>query len=384
MHLISATADLVIAGRPRPGFPILLWEAMSSCLEVNDFFRYYLLRGAIGSQRSWPSTGRALYDFFSFLEAHDLKWTDVDRGEDKTLIAAYRDYCFDTVKLKRNTVRQRILYICEFYKFAFRKGWIAALPFEYEDRSVYRGGGFLTHTNASGGKQSVNSVMPKKHRDLPKFLSKEQVKALVAASANSHHRMIIRTALQTGLRREELASFPVSYIVNPKSLSSNTRNVRIVLDPDDGSGMKTKGSKMREIVISRRLMQDLHHYVVHQRGIRATLSSEPQPALFLTQSGQPWSADGKGIEKMVSRIGLTVGIKTHPHMLRHTYATHTLAALQRQSATNRVEPLAFLQLQLGHASISTTMIYLHLVNERADDAVLQYDDELNDWLEEQR
>ena len=69
-----------------------------------------------------------------------------------------------------------------------------------------------------------------------------------------------------------------------------------------------------------------------------------------------------------------------PHTLRHTYATHTLVALQRQRGETRegIEPLVFLQKQLGHASIQTTMEYLHLVNELADSAVLTYDDELNE------
>ncbi|MNR65951.1 site-specific tyrosine recombinase XerS [compost metagenome] len=63
-------------------------------------------------------------------------------------------------------------------------------------------------------------------------------------------------------------------------------------------------------------------------------------------------------------------------MLRHTYATHTLVNLQRPPQ-NGVDPLVYLQRQLGHNSIQTTMVYLHLVNEMADEAVLAYDDELN-------
>lgn len=90
MELVWATRDLLIAGRPYPTFPILLWDTMESCLEANVFLRYYLLRGAIGSHKSWPSTGRALYDFFSFLQAHGLDWRDVERGEAKSVVAAYR------------------------------------------------------------------------------------------------------------------------------------------------------------------------------------------------------------------------------------------------------------------------------------------------------
>lgn len=52
MELVWATEDSVIAGQPYAGFPILLWDSMESCVPVNQFFRHYLLRGAIGSKRS--------------------------------------------------------------------------------------------------------------------------------------------------------------------------------------------------------------------------------------------------------------------------------------------------------------------------------------------
>ncbi len=98
MELVWSSDDLVIAGQPYTGFPILLWDSMESCVVANQFFRHYLLRGAIGSKKSWPSTGRALYDFFSFLQAHELEWRDVDRGEAKSLVAAYRDFCLRACK----------------------------------------------------------------------------------------------------------------------------------------------------------------------------------------------------------------------------------------------------------------------------------------------
>lgn len=43
-----------------------------------------------------------------------------------------------------------------------------------------------------------------------------QVKNLLAAAVNPHHRMMIRLALHTGLRREEIAAFPLAYVFNPK------------------------------------------------------------------------------------------------------------------------------------------------------------------------
>lgn len=383
MHLISSTEDFVLTARPVQGFPIILWENMLSCGPANAFLRYYLTRGAIGSRKSWGQTGQALYDYFGFLEAHELSWTDTNRGEEKGLVAAYRDYCFEVAKLKRNTVRQRLLYVCEFYKFATRRGWVPNLPFEYEKRMASsRADSYLANLIGYGGVVYAPSVMPRRHRTLKKFLSKEQVKALLVATNNPHHLMLIRLALHTGLRREELATFPLAYVFDPDRTGATGRNIQVNLDPTDGSGMRTKGSKARVITMSRRFMKELHRYAIHWRGERASQVPDDPAPLFLNQFGQPWANDGKGIEAIVRKIGAKAGFKTHPHMLRHTYATHTLVALQRHRGDNRMEPLVFLKLQLGHASIATTMEYLHIVDELADDAVLAYDDELNDWVEQ--
>jgi len=383
MELVWATQDFTIQGQPYPGFPILLWPSMESCVPVNRFLRYHAMRGDIGSKRSWPSTARALYDFFSFLEAHDLNWQDVRRGEESSLVAAYRDYCLDRIALARSTVRQRLLYVCVFYEYALSQGWVDSLPFNYEVRTVRREAGFLSHIDASGGKKRGRDVTPRQLRDLPKFLSKDAIKSLLAAAAdNPHHQMMIRFGLQTGLRREEIATFPAAYVHDPDRAGHTKRNICVHLDPRDGHGIRTKGSVPRDIYISRRYMRDLHHYVIHSRGLRASLSAVRYPNLFVNQCGKPYADHGKGIERIVRQIGRRAGIAVHPHMLRHTYATYTLCAAQRYDqfgAEFGMDPLVYVQNQLGHASIQTTTVYLHLVNERADDAVLAYDDELNDW-----
>lgn len=376
MELVWATEDFVIAGQPYTGFPILLWDSMESCVPANRFFRSYLLRGQIGSKRSWPSTGRALYDFFSFLQAHELDWQDVDLGEAKSLVAAYRDYCLNECKLALNTTFQRLTYICKFYDFALNEGWVKRLPFSKEERSVKRAISFLAHVDASGSKTMANDVMPRRHKALPKFLSRAEIKALLAASENPHHRMMMHLALRTGLRREEIAAFPLAYVFDPDKVARTERNLRVRLDPFDGSGMVTKGSKPREIYVSRQLMSELYHYAKKVRGERTSLIKPLQKALFLNHSGDAYGLDGKSLNRIISKTGKRAGIRAHTHMLRHTYATHTLVSLQRNPA-NGLDPLVFLQKQLGHSSIQTTMVYLHLVNEMADQAVLAYDDELN-------
>lgn len=379
MELIWATEDFVIAGRPYPGFPILLWDTMESCVPVNVFLRYYLLNGAIGSTKSWPSAGFALYDFFSVLQANDIDWHDVDRGEAKSIVAAYRDYCLVECKLAHSTTRQRLHYICKFYEYAQKQEWVSRLPFSYVERRVKREASFLAHVNATGGKAKVNEVMPRALKVLPKFLIIDEIRALLHAAENPHHRMIILLGLRTGLRREEIATFPLAYIFDPDKTGRPERNIRIRLNPFDGHGMLTKGSKARDIYVSRSFLSELHRYVVQIRGERSSLSPIEYEPLFLNQFGEPFANDGKGIERIVRNIGKKAGIKVHPHMLRHTYATHTLVSLQQN--LGEIESLVFLQEQLGHSSIQTTTVYLHLLSKRADSAVLAYDVELNDCLE---
>ncbi|MCL9799027.1 site-specific integrase [Pseudomonas sp. AKS31] len=380
MELVRATQDFIIAGQPYQGFPILLWDSMESCVPANQFFRHYLLRGAIGSKHSWPSTGRALYDFFSFLQAHELDWRDVDRGEAKSLVAAYRDYCLTICKLTQNTTRQRLTYICKFYEYALKEEWVKCVPFSYEERSVKREVSFLAHVDASGGKTMANDVMPRARKAPPVFLSMAEIKSLLAEAENPHHRIMLRLALHTGLRREEIATFPLSYVFDPNKAGKTDRNLRMRLDPFDGSGMVTKGSKPRDIYINRQFMVELYRYVSKVRGERASLSKPPQKTLLLNQFGEPYGSNGKSLNRIISEIGRLAGIKVHTHTLRHTYATQTLVCLQRNH-TNRLDPLVFVQRQLGHSSIQTTMAYLHMVNEMADEAVLAYDDELNALVE---
>ncbi|WP_263596620.1 tyrosine-type recombinase/integrase [Pseudomonas sp. FEN] len=190
----------------------------------------------------------------------------------------------------------------------------------------------------------------------------------------------MRLALHTGLRREEIAAFPLACVFDPDKVGRTEFNLRIRLDPFDGSGMVTKGRKSRDIYVSRKFMAELYRYVTKVRGERASLSKTPQKSMFLNQSGERYGEDGKSLNRIISKAGKRAGIKVHTHMLRHTYATHTLVSLQRNPA-NGLDPLVFVQRQLGHSSIQTTMVYLHLVNEMADEAVLAYDDELSAMAE---
>lgn len=104
----------------------------------------------------------------------------------------------------------------------------------------------------------ANDLLPRSGRMLPKFLSMDEIRALLQAAENPHHRMMIWLGLQSGLRREEIATFPLAYIFDPDKSHRRERNIRIRLDPHDDHGMLTKGSKARDIYVSRRFLSDLH------------------------------------------------------------------------------------------------------------------------------
>jgi integrase/recombinase XerC len=83
--------------------------------------------------------------------------------------------------------------------------------------------------------------------------------------------------------------------------------------------------------------------------IRAQFAKPEEPALFVGSRGRR-IAPGV-VETRLARLGRQLGLSVHPHMLRHSFATHVL-----QSSGD----LRAVQEMLGHASISTTQVYTHL------------------------
>ncbi|WP_259674437.1 hypothetical protein [Pseudomonas fluorescens] len=129
-----------------------------------------------------------------------------------------------------------------------------------------------------------------------------EIKSLLTAAENPHHRMMVRLALYTGLRREEIAAFPPVYVFDPDKAGQTDRNLLIRLDPFDGSGMVTKGSKRRDIHVSRRFISDLYRYVTKVRSERASLSKNPQKALFLNKSGEPYGVYKDRPQRPANRV----------------------------------------------------------------------------------
>lgn len=165
-------------------------------------------------------------------------------------------------------------------------------------------------------------------KQLPVVLDKEEVESLFSVTKNIKHRAILMLIYSSGLRLMEAARLKVTDIDSKRML------VRI---------KQGKGRKDRYTILSKTALKVLREYWSQYR---------PKEWLFEGRlPGRPLT--GRSIQKVLIKAKKLAGIKKPAtvHTLRHSFATHLLEA-----GTN----LYHIQLLLGHRSLNTTTIYLHV------------------------
>jgi len=177
---------------------------------------------------------------------------------------------------------------------------------------------------------------PKKTRKLPKTLDVDQIKSLLEAGTNSTIEIrdlaMFELFYSSGIRLSELAQLNLTDI----DLTDKSLMVR--------SG---KGGKSRMLPIGSKAVVAINTWLEHR--IKSITSTET--ALFISTSGTRLGQ--RSIELRLKQWCKKKGIaeNIHPHMLRHSFATHLLESSQ---------DLRGVQELLGHSNISTTQIYTHL------------------------
>ncbi len=113
-----------------------------------------------------------------------------------------------------------------------------------------------------------------------------------------------------------------------------------------------KGNKERIVPVGKAAARWLEKYL---REVRPLWDKKGSAVIFLTRSGKPFTR--QGIWKILKTYGQEAGLKDkiHPHVLRHSFATHLL---------ERGADLRAVQMLLGHSQITTTQIYTHVSRER--------------------
>lgn len=371
MELFFSTNDFKLKGQPYSDFPLVYDKSLLLVKPVFHFLVYHCItRGRVQSIRSWARYGQDMYDYFGWLEGNGLSWKDNSEYSGQSIVALYRDWSLKHCKLAESTINQRLMTIIQFYRYAYRRSWVDAVPFNIEMVMISRPKGFLAHVDVTGNVKSTPDILLKEKRKPLRVLSKAQANELLSAIDNLTHKLMARMGLQVGLRCEEINTFPKKYVVYPKSGTKRSGMFRVRLDPRD---MRTKGSKSRIVDIPWQLMANLWDYAIITRNQLAKLSGKEPSELFLNQFGQPYKPEGMGLNHAL--VALNLNFKVTAHVLRHTYATHTLYEM-RQNKTSQ-DPLLYLKQRLGHSSINSTLIYLHYLDQVEDELMTSYQEEID-------
>jgi integrase/recombinase XerD len=223
-------------------------------------------------------------------------------------------------QLESRTVARHLVTLRNFFRFAQIQDLIATDP-------------------------SVNLESPKIRRTLPGYLKLEDVERLLTqpdqkTAMGIRDLAMLEVLYSTGLRVSELVGLKIG------DLDSKMGCVRTI----------GKGDKERIVPIGKKALLMVEKYLQEARPeLLKKAKISHSYALFVNRRGA--SLSRVGVWKILSAYGRRAGLRVAltPHMLRHSFATHLL---------ERGADLRSVQLMLGHADISTTQIYTHVVEER--------------------
>lgn len=260
--------------------------------------------------------------------ARDLQkfssWAGVSAIPDLDGVRGYLDHLYQSGMSSRSIARH-VATLRSFYAYLLREG--------------------LIQTDVSEHLRT-----PKQWHSIPKFLNLEQIDRIIGVTDGSRptgqrDRAMLELLYATGLRVSELCGLNVSD-----------------LDPDLGVLRVTgKGNKQRVVPVGRPALAAVRGYLKDVRP--RLLKGRSSRHLFITARGGKLTR--QGFWKLLAGYGRRAGIFHHltPHVIRHSFATHLLEG---------GADLRSVQTMLGHADISTTQIYTHVMRARLRKTIDQH------------
>lgn len=255
-----------------------------------------------------------ILSFFKFLKD---KRVNTLHEVDRKVIRAYMSQLTEQGYVKPSIAR-RLSALRSFYRYLQREEIITINPF-------------------------ATTSSPKLDKRLPEFLTIEEMERLLKAPDLStpqgmRDRALMELLYASGLRVSELTG------LNLEEIDFDTHEVRIL----------GKGSKERVVLMGEPAMKALSIYL--KQGRPRLLAKKKVSAVLVNRYGKCLSE--RFVQKKIQDYANAVGIKkrVHPHMLRHTFATHLLDG----GADLRV-----VQELMGHAQLTSTQIYTHVTKSHA-------------------
>jgi len=267
-----------------------------------------------------------------------LEYLATERQLSPQTITSYRR---DLEKLQRHCDQQAITEASAIDAFCLRQ-WVATLHQQgLSGRSIQRALSasralfrYLIRERQLSQNPALDIQAPKSPKRLPKTLDVDQINHYLEPGDNDwasiRDRAMAELLYSSGLRLSELAALNVDTI---DFASANTK-------------VQGKGNKERLVPIGGKALQALQQWLA-VRDEKAPCDN----ALFINQRGRRISQ--RGIQLRLKQLGQLSGLSSHvhPHMLRHSFASHMLESSKDLRAVQEL---------LGHANIATTQVYTHL------------------------
>lgn len=268
-----------------------------------DFFLKTIQQLSMHTQKAYQ---RDLNTLITFNKANDITtWNQLDEQKMREFIVWRHKQ-----GISRNSLQRNLSTIRMFYRHLIR-------------------------SNMSKKNPAQDIKAPKGKKSLPKLLDPDQTTQLLEIDDKTplaiRDKAILELMYSSGLRLSELV------MLDTQELDLADAMVKVT----------GKGNKMRIIPVGRHACKALKNWL----NIRENMANTGEKAVFISQRGTRISH--RSVQKRLKQWAIKQGLlnHVHPHMLRHSFASHLL---ESSSDLRAVQEL------LGHADISTTQIYTHL------------------------
>lgn len=266
------------------------------------------------SPRTVESYRQDIEKFYRFLLKEDIKADDVD-------LMIIRNFLTEELinGVSKRSCKRRICALKHYYSYLLKNKIIDFNPFNYV-------------------------VSPKVKTKYPTALDDKQIQLLLSENKKRTDEMMIRdqaiieVLYYSGVRASELVNIKMS------DVNFRSRYIHIL----------GKGNKERLVPFTTDCLDTLNKYIKELRPTLVARNEQIPVHLFLNSRGEQLTT--RGLEFILNSVedktGLNLGL--HPHLLRHTFATHLL-----ENGAN----LRVIQELLGHESINATQVYTHVTEQ---------------------